>query len=72
VERNHHKWLVSRKFWSVEELENYLLAKSEGHHPIDQLEDRSTEEESTRRYSLKGRERAIVNQTNIETTSKTT
>ena len=46
------------------------LRQSQGHHTIDRLEERGVERESARRSSLKGRERAIVNQTNIGTVSK--
>ena len=50
----------------------YLLAQSQGHHTIDRLEERGVERGSARRSSLKGRERAIVNQTNTGTVSKAT
>jgi len=50
----------------------YLRAQSQGHHTIDRLEEKGVERGSPRRSSLKGRERAIVNQTNIETVSKAT
>ena len=38
---------------------------SQGHHTIDRLEERGEERGSARRSSSKGRERAIVNQTNV-------
>ena len=41
-------------------------------HTIDRLEERGVERGSARRSSLKGRERAIVSQTNIGTVSKVT
>ena len=41
----------------------------EGHDTIDRLEERSVESGSARLSSLKGQERAIVHQTNIETVS---
>ena len=53
-------------------LRHYLRAQSYGHHTIDRLEKRGVERGSARRSSLKGRERAIVNQTNIGTFSKAT
>ena len=53
-------------------LRHYLRAQSQGHHAIDRLEERGMERGSARRSSLKGRERAIVNQTNIGTVSKAT
>ena len=53
-------------------LRHYLRAQSQGHHTIDRLEERGVERGSARRSSLKGRERAIVNQTNIGTVSKAT
>ena len=44
----------------------YLRAQSQGHHTIDcRVEERGVERRSARRSSLKGRERAIVSQTNI-------
>ena len=53
-------------------LRHYLRAQSQGHRTIDRLEERGVERGSARRSSLKGRERAIVNQTNSGTVSKTT
>ena len=50
----------------------YLRTQSQGHHTVDRLEERGVERGSARRSSLKGRERAIVNQTNIGTVSKAT
>ena len=50
----------------------YLRAQSLGHHPIDRQEERGVEGRISRRFFLKGRERAIVNQTNIESASKAT
>ena len=46
-------------------LRHYLRAQSQGDHTIDRLEERGVERGSARRSSLKGRERAIVNQTKI-------
>jgi len=51
---------------------HYLQAQSQGHHTIGCLEERDVERGSTRQSSLKGRERAIVDQTNIGTISKVT
>ena len=48
-------------------LRHYLPAQGPGHHTIDRLEERGVEIGSARRSSLKGRERAIVNQTTIVT-----
>ena len=53
-------------------LGHYLQAQSQGHYTIGRLEQRGMERGSVRRSSLKGRERAIVNQTNIGTVSKAT
>ena len=53
-------------------LRHYLRAKRQGHHTSDRLEERGMGRGSARRSSLKGRERAIVNQTNIGTVSKAT
>ena len=48
----------------------YLRAQSQVHHTIGRPEERGVEKGSVRRSSLKGRERAIVNQMNIATVSK--
>ena len=53
-------------------LRYYLQTQSQGHHSIDHLEERGVDAGSARRFSLKGRERAIVCQTNKQTISKTT
>ena len=53
-------------------LRQYLRAQSQGHHSIERLEERGVERGSARRSSLKGRERAIANQTNIATVLKAT
>ena len=53
-------------------LRHYQRAQSQRHHTIDRLEERGVERGSARRCSLKGRETAIVNQTNIRTISKAT
>ena len=50
----------------------YMRAQSQGHHTIDRLEERGVETESARGSSSKGRERAIVSQTNTGTVSKAT
>ena len=47
-------------------------AQSQGHQTIDRLEERGVERGSAQRSSLRERERAIVNQTNIGTVSKAT
>ena len=44
--------------------------QSQGHHTIDRLEERGVESGSARLSSLKGKQRAIVNQSNIGTVSK--
>ena len=44
----------------------------QGHHTIDRLEETGVERGSARRSSLKGRERAVVSQTNNGTVSKAT
>ena len=53
-------------------LRHLLRARSQGHHTIDHLEERGVERGSSRQSSFKGRERAIVNQTNTRTVSKAT
>ena len=67
-----HMCVASRKIWGVEKLETLSAAQSQGHHTIDRLEERGVEKENTRRSFLKGRERAIVSQTNSGTVSKAT
>ena len=57
---------------ALSSLRHYLRAQSQGHHTTDRLEERCVERGSAGRSSLKGRERAIVNQTNIGTVSKAT
>ena len=52
---------------ALRSLRHYLRAQSQGHDTIDRLEERGVERGSARRSSFKGRERAIVNQTNIGT-----
>ena len=56
----------------LESLRHYPRTQSQGHHTIDRLEERDLERGSARRSSLKGRERAIVSQTNTGTVSKAT
>ena len=48
----------------LKSLRNYLRAQSQGHYTIDRLEERQS--------PSKGRERVIVNQTNIRSISKAT
>ena len=69
---NHHKWLASRKIWSVEELETLPAGTkpSTSHYRSPGRERRG--KRKCWNIFLKGRERAIVNQTNIGTVSKTT
>ena len=53
-------------------LRHHLRATNQGHHTTDRLEERGVERGSARRSSLKGRERAVFNQTNTGTVSKAT
>ena len=66
------RWVAGAKSEVLRSLRHYLRAQSQGHHTIDRLEERGVERESARRSSLKEREKAIINQTNIETVSKAT
>ena len=59
--------LLLRRSKVLRSLRHYLRAQSQGHHTTDRLDERGVERESARRSSLKGRERAIVSQTNIVT-----
>ena len=65
-QKTHHRWSASRKLWSVESLRLPTGTKS-GNDIIVRLEERGAERGSSRRSSSKGREKAIVNQTNIGT-----
>ena len=62
--------LLLRRSKVLRSLRHYLRAQSQGHHTTDRLDERGVERESARRSSLKGRERAIVSQTNIGTVLK--
>ena len=53
-------------------LRHNLRAQSQGYHTIDSLEKRGIVRGSAQRSSLRGRERTIVNQTNVGTVSKAT
>ena len=46
--------------------------QSQGHHTINRLKEKGIERGSVRRFSFKGRERAIVSQTNMGTVSNAT
>ena len=63
---------MSRKILNVEELERLPVATKPRTSRNDRLEEKGVERGSARRSSLKGRERDIVNQTNIRTVSKAT
>ena len=60
------------EIWSVEELETLPAGTKPSTSHIGSLEEIGVEKGSARRSSLKGRERAIVSQTNIGTISKAT
>ena len=62
--------LLLGRYEVLRSLRHYLRVQSQGHHTTDRLEERGVERGSARRSSLKGRERAIINQTNIGTVSK--
>ena len=53
-------------------LRHYLWTQIQGYNTIDRLEETGVERGSTRRSSLKGRERVFASQTNIGTVSKAT
>ena len=53
-------------------LRHCLQAQSQEHHTINHLEERGVERGSAKQSSLEGRERDIINQTNIGTVSKAT
>ena len=62
---------MSRKIWSVEELETLPVGTIPRISHVNHLEERGIERGSTRQSSLKG-ERAIINQTYIRTVWKAT
>ena len=64
--------LLLRRSEVLRSLRHYLRAQSQRHHTTDHLEKRGVERGSARRSSLKERERAIVNQTNVATVSEAT
>ena len=64
--------LLLRRSEVLRSLRHYLRVQNQGHHTFDRLEERGVERGSDRRSYLKGRERAIVSQTNIGTVSKAT
>ena len=68
----HIRGLLLGRSEVLRSLRHYLQAQSQGHQTIDRLEERGVERGSARRPSLKGRERAIISQTNIGTVSKAT
>lgn len=53
---NLHQWLASMKIWRE---------ISQGHHGTDRLEERVVEPGRDQRSTLKGRNRAVVNQREI-------
>ena len=60
----HHRRLASQKIWGVlRNLRHYLRAQNQGHHTIDRLAEKRVERGSAQRSSLRGRKRAIANQT---------
>ena len=54
----------------LKSLTHYQRVQNQGHHTIDRMEESGVDRGSARRSSFKGRERAIVNQTNTGTVSK--
>ena len=72
VKRNDRADTMAGKAALTRSLRHYLRAQSQGQHSTDRLEERGVERGSARRSSLKGRERAVVNQTNTGTVSEAT
>ena len=64
--------LLLGRYEVLSSLRHYLRAQNQGRHTIDRLEERGVERGSARRSSLKGRESAVVYQTNIRTVSRAT
>ena len=64
--------LLLRRYEVLRSLRYYLQVKSQGHHTIDCLEERGMERGSARRSSLKGWEKAIIDQMNTGTVLKGT
>ena len=53
-------------------LRHYLPVQSQEHYTVDRLEEKGVERGNAGRSSLKGREKAIVSQTDIGTISERT
>ena len=53
-------------------LKHYKRAESQGHHTIDRLKERGVERGRAGQASLKGREKAVLSQTNTGTVSEAT
>ena len=70
--QNHLKWFASQKIWSVEKLETLPTGTKPRALHHWRLKERGVERGSTAWSSLKGWERATVNQTNSGTVSKAT
>ena len=66
----HQKWLASRKIWSVEETETLSAGTKPRTLHRRWFGRERVERGNARRFSLKGRERDIVNQDSIGTVSK--
>ena len=64
--------LLLRGSEMLRSLRYYLRTQSPRHHTIDRLEEKGVERGSARQSSLKGPERAIINQMNIGIISKAT
>ena len=73
AEKNkHHKLLASRKSSSVEKLQTLPADTKPRTSHMDRLEERGVGRGSTRWSSLKGRDKALVYQTNVAAVSKAT
>ena len=54
-----HNRVTSGRAEVLRSSRHYLQAQSQGHHTVDRVEERGVERGSTRRSSLKGREKVI-------------
>ena len=66
----HILYQLLRRSEVLRSLRHYLQVQIQGHHTVDRLEERGMERGSVSWSSLKGWERAIINQMNIGTVSK--
>ena len=68
----YHIWLQLGRAEVLRGLRNFPNMDRSKHHSIDRLKERGVEKGSGRHSTLRGRERSVFNQTNIDTVSRAT